>query len=210
MIHIFPVTSHLFTFFFPECFESHFWLVHQWETDGLFLFLFFNDITRAQFLPVRLSWLYNLTIHSCGYVTQAVLGNKSRWSDRSQVIETKPALCLTNHTVHIMFLSLFVSTSFLAWFLFLCSLVLPVDLGGWQSHPVQPDRLLETELPSSLRWTHRHTRRHDSTNTHRSTYTTAPQITVHIQRQWERGFFILTWDKSTLHCNASQLDHMVS
>lgn len=48
-----------------------------------------------------------------------------------------------------------VITSSLVWFHSLCLLVLPVDLGGWQSHPAQPDRLLETEQPSSLHWTHK-------------------------------------------------------
>ncbi len=44
-------------------------------------------------------------------------------------------------------------TSFLAWFHFLCLLVLPVDLAGWQSRPVQPGRWLKTEQPSFPRWT---------------------------------------------------------
>lgn len=48
-----------------------------------------------------------------------------------------------------------VITSSLVWYHSLCLLVLPVDLGGWQSHPAQPDRLLETEQPSSLHWTHK-------------------------------------------------------
>lgn len=67
-------------------------------------------------------------------------------------------LCLTTHILHIP-LSLSLITFSLVWFHFLCSLALPVDLGGWQSHPVQPARLLETEQPSSPHWTHTHTDR---------------------------------------------------
>lgn len=56
-----------------------------------------------------------------------------------------------------------VITFSLVWFHFLCSPVPPEDPGGWQSHPVQPARLLETEQPSSLHWTHRQTRNHKTT-----------------------------------------------
>lgn len=101
--------------------------------------------------------------------------------------------CATNHISHINLLSLSLITSFLVWFHFLCLLVLPVDLGGWQSHPVQPDRLLETEQPSSLRWTHRQTRHHNTTHVDKQAKghtQTNPYILQHIQqnnrpnRQW--------------------------
>lgn len=110
-------------------------------------------------------------------------------------------------------------TSFRAWFHFLCSLVLRVDLGGWQSRLVRPDRWLETEQPSSLHWTSTHTiitTRVDkqAQQTHKQTHTRTPWSTAnthgthpfHEQRESERGCFILTRAQSTQHCSASQPD----
>lgn len=106
-------------------------------------------------------------------------------------------------------------TSFRAWFHFLCWLALRVDLGGWQSRLVRPDRWLETEQPSSLRWTSAHTiitTRVDkkAQQTHKRTmedskHTRHTSIS-RTKREWERGCLILTRAQSTQHCSASQSD----
>lgn len=119
------------------------------------------------------------------------------------------------------------------WCRFLCLLVLPVDLGGSQSHPVQPARLLETEQPSSPHWTHRQTRHHKTTKVwrqigtgaHTQTHKHTPTYTkkkntqtdsdrnsaAHIhfmykQRVVERSFHFSKCSVNTLYCNASQPD----
>lgn len=92
---------------------------------------------------------------------------------------------------HIVLVS--VITSSLVWFHSLCSLALPVDLGGWQSHPAQPDRLLETEQPSSLHWTHKTDQtsqnntcgqnRHREGHAHRRTHTWHTATTPRTKRE---------------------------
>lgn len=100
-------------------------------------------------------------------------------------------LCSLTHSSHSS-LSLSLITFFLAWYHFLCWPVLPVDPGGWQSHPVQPARLLETEQPSSPHWTHRQTRHHETMQAWRRTGTgTHAHARTHTQRhkthtQWQK------------------------